>query len=64
MALAVAHRTICRDDRTVVVGREVTHYDHDFTAVVVHLPTLVGLHIDVAFALLVARLTLRLRVEW
>ena len=47
MTLGVAHGTIGCDDCAVVVGCEVTHYDHNLLAVVSHLPTLVRLHIDI-----------------
>ena len=47
MTLVVAHRTIGRNDRTVVIGGKVSHYDHHLLTVDLHLPTLVRLHIDI-----------------
>ena len=47
MTLGVAHRTIGRDNRAVVMCSEVSHHDHNLTAVMLHLPALVGLHIDI-----------------
>ena len=47
MALRIAHRTIGRNYRTVVVSRKVAHYDHNLLAIVKHLPTLIGLHLHI-----------------
>ena len=52
MALIVAHRTIGRNNRSIMICSEVSHHDHNLLAVMHHLPALIGLHIDIVALLL------------
>ena len=47
VSLRVAHCTIGRNHRAVMVRCEVAHHDHYLAPVVLHLPALIGLHIDI-----------------
>ena len=52
MSLGVAHSTICRNDSTIVVCSKIANHNHYLLAVMLRLPTLVGLHLDIVALLL------------